>query len=181
LREAHRNFRGFSGSHSCLIRGDSVKDKPKTGFALITGEIVIVQDTDVEYEPLENQSVIQPIVDGVASVVYGSRFLVRKATRALSFYHYLGNKFLTFTSNLLTNLNMTDVKTCYKSFRGDIIRNRVIVSSGFGFEIEVTAKIAKLGLRYLRSSHQLLWKNLRAGQEDRAQRWDCGHLVYLPL
>ncbi|HUQ33803.1 MAG TPA: glycosyltransferase family 2 protein [Pyrinomonadaceae bacterium] len=117
----------------------------KTGFAMTTGEIVIVQDADLEYDPLEIQSVIQPILDGVADVVYGSRFLVRKATRVLYFYHYLGNKFLTFTSNLLTNLNMTDVETCYKAFRGDIIRNMVIVSSGFGFEIEVTAKIAKLG------------------------------------
>jgi glycosyltransferase involved in cell wall biosynthesis len=117
----------------------------KTGFAMTTGEIVIVQDADLEYDPFEIQSVIQPILDGVADVVYGSRFLVRKAARVLYFYHYLGNKFLTFTSNLLTNLNMTDVETGYKAFRGDIIRNMVIVSTGFGFEIEVTAKIAKLG------------------------------------
>ena len=81
----------------------------------------------------------------MADVVYGSRFLVRKATRVLYFYHYLGNKFLTFLSNLLTNLNMTDVETGYKAFRGDIIRNMVIASRGFGFEIEATAKVAKLG------------------------------------
>jgi glycosyltransferase involved in cell wall biosynthesis len=116
----------------------------KTGFALTTGEIVIVQDADLEYDPSEIQSVIQPIMDGVADVAYGSRFLVRKATRVLYFYHYLGNKLLTFISNLLTNLNMTDVETGYKAFRGDIIRNMVIASRGFGFEIEVTAKIAKL-------------------------------------
>jgi glycosyltransferase involved in cell wall biosynthesis len=116
----------------------------KTGFALTNGEIVIVQDADLEYDPSEIQSVIQPIMDGVADVAYGSRFLVRKATRVLYFYHYLGNKFLTFMSNLLTNLNMTDVETGYKAFRGDIIRNMVITSSGFGFEIEVTAKVAKL-------------------------------------
>jgi glycosyltransferase involved in cell wall biosynthesis len=116
----------------------------KTGFALTSGEIVIIQDADLEYDPSEIQSVIQPIMDGVADVAYGSRFLVRKATRVLYFYHYLGNKFLTFMSNLLTNLNMTDVETGYKAFRGDIIRNMVIASSGFGFEIEVTAKVAKL-------------------------------------
>jgi glycosyltransferase involved in cell wall biosynthesis len=117
----------------------------RTGFALTKGEIVIVQDADLEYDPAEIPSVIQPILDGVADVVYGSRFLVRKATRVLYFYHYLGNKFLTFMSNLLTNLNMTDVETGYKAFRGDIIRSMVIASNGFGFEIEVTAKIAKLG------------------------------------
>ena len=117
----------------------------KTGFALTTGEIVIVQDADLEYDPSEIQNVIQPILDGVADVAFGSRFLVRKATRVLYFHHYLGNKFLTFISNLLTNLNMTDVETGYKAFRGDIIRNMVITSRGFGFEIEVTAKIAKLG------------------------------------
>lgn len=117
----------------------------KTAFPLTTGEIVIVQDADLEYDPSEIQGVIIPIMDGVADVVYGSRFLVRKATRVLYFYHYLGNKFLTLLSNLLTNLNMTDVETGYKAFRGDIIRNMVIASRGFGFEIEVTAKVAKLG------------------------------------
>jgi glycosyltransferase involved in cell wall biosynthesis len=81
----------------------------------------------------------------VADVVYGSRFLVRKAARVLYFYHFLANKAITFASNLLTNINLTDVQTGYKAFRGDIIRNMNITSSGFGFEIEVTAKIAKLG------------------------------------
>jgi hypothetical protein len=89
--------------------------------------------------------VIKPILEGHADVVYGSRFLVRKATRVLYFYHFLANKVLTFSSNMLTNLNMTDVETGYKAFRGEIIRNMIIKSSGFGFEIEVTAKIAKLG------------------------------------
>lgn len=117
----------------------------RTGFALTKGKVVIIQDADAEYDPDEIFNVVKPIYDGHADVVYGSRFLVRKATRVLYFYHYLANKFLTFTSNALTNLNMTDVETCYKAFRGDIIRNMVIVSQGFGFEIEVTAKIAKLG------------------------------------
>ena len=117
----------------------------RAGFALTQGDIVIVQDADLEYDPSEIPLVIRPILDGHADVVFGSRFLVRRATRVLYFYHYVANKFLTFTSNLFTNLNMTDIETGYKAFRGDIIRNMVIVSSGFGFEVEATAKVAKLG------------------------------------
>jgi glycosyltransferase involved in cell wall biosynthesis len=117
----------------------------KAGFAQTVGDIVIVQDADLEYDPAEIPDVIQPIIDRHADVVYGSRFLVRKAARVLYFSHYLANKMLTFTSNAFTNLNMSDVETGYKAFRGDIIRNMVIASSGFGFEIEVTAKVAKLG------------------------------------
>jgi len=119
----------------------------KTGFALTSGDIVIVQDADLEYDPQDIPTVVGPIIEGNADVVYGSRFLVRRATRVLYFYHYLANKFLTFTSNVFTNLNMTDVETGYKAFRGDIIRNMIITSSGFGFEIEVTAKVAKLRCR----------------------------------
>ncbi len=117
----------------------------KTGFALTQGQIVIVQDADLEYDPADIQCVIQPILEGHADVVYGSRFLVRKAARVLYFYHFLANKLLTTFSNTLTNLNMTDIETGYKAFRGEIIRNMIIISSGFGFEVEVTAKIAKLG------------------------------------
>lgn len=117
----------------------------RAGFALTQGDIVIVQDADLEYDPSEIPLVINPILEGHADVVFGSRFLVRRATRVLYFYHYIANKVLTFTSNLLTNLNMTDIETGYKAFRGEIIRNMVIVSSGFGFEIEATAKVAKLG------------------------------------
>ncbi|MCC6538367.1 MAG: glycosyltransferase family 2 protein [Bryobacterales bacterium] len=116
----------------------------KTGFAATRGDIVIVQDADLEYDPAEIDAVVDPIRNGIADVVYGSRFLVRKAARILYFYHYIANKGLTFCSNLCTNLNMTDVETCYKAFRGEIIRNMTITSTGFGFEIEVTAKVAKL-------------------------------------
>ena len=115
-----------------------------TGFARTVGEIVIVQDADLEYDPDDIQEVVQPIIEGFADVVYGSRFMVKRAARVLYFYHYLANKGLTFFSNLLTNVNITDVETCYKAFRGEIIRNMIITSSGFGFEIEVTAKVAKL-------------------------------------
>lgn len=135
--------------HSELITARHERNKGKTealktGFALTRGEIVIVQDADLEYDPKEIPDVIAPILEGNADVVFGSRFLVRKASRAVYFYHYLGNKLLTFLSNLATNINLTDVETCYKAFRGEIIRNIRIKSSGFGFEIEVTAKVAKL-------------------------------------
>jgi glycosyltransferase involved in cell wall biosynthesis len=116
----------------------------KTGFGLTKGKVVIVQDADLEYDPSEIADVVNPIATGRADVVYGSRFMVKKAARVLYFYHYLANKGLTFLSNCLTNLNMSDVETCYKAFRGEIIRNMTITSSGFGFEIEVTAKVAKL-------------------------------------
>lgn len=127
-----------------LAQNSGKTEALKTGFAMTKGEIVIVQDADLEYNPEEIPLVIQPILEGHADVVYGSRFMVRRATRVLYYYHFIGNKVLTCISNLLTNLNMTDVETCYKAFRGDIIRSMIIVSSGFGFEIEVTAKIAKL-------------------------------------
>jgi glycosyltransferase involved in cell wall biosynthesis len=119
----------------------------KTGFASTRGDIVIVQDADLEYDPADIEEVIAPILADEADVVYGSRFLVRRAARALYFYHYLANKGLTFLSNLFTNVNLTDVETGYKAFRGDIIREMRITSSGFGFEIEVTAKVAKLRCR----------------------------------
>jgi len=119
----------------------------KTGFQSTTGEIVIVQDADLEYDPTEIAGVIEPILEGNADVVYGSRFMVKKAARVLYYYHYLANKFLTGLSNLLTNINLSDVETGYKAFRGEIIRQMIITSTGFGFEIEVTAKVAKLGCR----------------------------------
>lgn len=116
----------------------------KLGFERSRGEIVIVQDADLEYDPADIPTLIQPIIEGHADVVYGSRFLVRKAARVLYFYHFLGNRFLTFLSNSFTNFNMTDIETGYKAFRGEIIRNMIISSRGFGFEVEVTAKVAKL-------------------------------------
>jgi len=116
----------------------------RTGFRLTRGDIVIIQDADLEYDPAEIPDVIAPILAGRADVVFGSRFLVRKAARALYFSHYVANRMLTLFSNLATNLNLTDVETGYKAFRGDIIRKMKITSRGFGFEIEVTAKVAKL-------------------------------------
>lgn len=119
----------------------------KEGFRLSTGDIVIVQDADLEYDPGEINDVVAPIQEGKADVVLGSRFLVRRASRSVYFRHFMANKFITFISNVLTDLNLTDVETCYKAFRGEIIRNMIITSSGFGFEVEVVAKVAKLKCR----------------------------------
>ena len=112
-----------------------------------TGDIIIIQDADLEYDPAEIPDVIDPIVRGLADVVYGSRFLVRRATRVLYFYHYLANVGLTFLSNLLTNRNMTDIETCYKAFRADVIKPLALTSNGFGMEVEITALISKTRAR----------------------------------
>lgn len=112
-----------------------------------TGEILIVQDADLEYDPAEIPDVIGPILSGHADVVYGSRFLVRRAARVLYFYHYLANIALTFLSNLLTNRNMTDIETCYKAFRADVIKPLRLTSRGFGMEIEITALVTKTNVR----------------------------------
>lgn len=119
----------------------------KTALSHASGQIIIIQDADLEYDPAEIPEVIDPIVQDQADVVYGSRFLVRRAARVLFFYHYLGNKGLTFLSNMLTNLNMTDMETCYKAFRAPIIKHLPLSSSGFGMEVEITAMIGRLPLR----------------------------------
>jgi glycosyltransferase involved in cell wall biosynthesis len=148
----------------------------KTGFRMTKGDIVIVQDADLEYDPAEIPDVIEPILNNQADVVYGSRFLVRKAARALYFYHYLANKGLTFLSNLATNINLTDVETCYKAFRGDIIRKMKIDSSGFGFEIEVTAKVAKLKCAIYETPISYYGRTYEEGKKITA--WDGVMAVY---
>jgi glycosyltransferase involved in cell wall biosynthesis len=112
-----------------------------------SGDILIVQDADLEYDPAEIPEIIAPIASGQADVVFGSRFLVRRATRVLYFYHYLANRGLTFLSNLLTNRNMTDIETCYKAFRSGVIKPLRLSSNGFGLEVEITAMICKTRAR----------------------------------
>lgn len=118
----------------------------RKGFEKATSEVIIVQDADLEYDPREYVSLIQPIKDGKADVVYGSRF-IGGTHRVLYFWHYTGNKALTLLSNMFSNLNLTDMETCYKMFRREILQNFNLASNRFGFEPEFTAKIAKAKLK----------------------------------
>jgi len=116
----------------------------RTGFKHATGDIVLVQDADLEYSPNDYPKLLRPFLDGRADVVFGSRFKGGEESRVLYFWHSIGNKVLTLASNMFTDLNLTDMETCYKAFRRDIIQGIDIVENRFGFEPEITAKVARL-------------------------------------
>jgi len=118
----------------------------RTAFAAVTGDVVLIQDADLEYDPADYPRLLQPIVDGLADVVYGSRFL-GGPHRVLFFWHSVGNRFLTLLSNSMTDLNLTDMETCYKVFRREIVEKIELRSDRFGFEPEITAKVSRLGVR----------------------------------
>jgi glycosyltransferase involved in cell wall biosynthesis len=119
----------------------------RTGFARAESPIVLIQDADMEYDPADYARLIRPIVDGHADVVFGSRFIGSEAHRVLYFWHSLGNKMLTLLSNMVTNLNLTDMECCYKVFRREVLQRFTIEENRFGIEPEITAKVARLGVR----------------------------------
>jgi glycosyltransferase involved in cell wall biosynthesis len=147
-RDKLRSFEGQPGLRVIFHERNQGKGAAlRTGFRAATGDVVIVQDADLEYDPKEYPKLLAPIRAGKADVVYGSRFAGGESHRVLYFWHYAANKLLTLCSNMFTNLNLTDMETCYKAFRREIIQKIDLREERFGFEPEVTAKVARMGCR----------------------------------
>jgi len=151
----------------------------RAGFAAATGEVVLVQDADLEYNPADYPTLLESMVSGKADAVFGSRFMGGRPHRVLYFWHMVGNRFLTFLSNMFTNLNLTDVETCYKAFRADVIKNLDLREDRFGFEPEVTAKLAKARCRIYEVG---ISYNGRTYSEGKKVNWKDGfHAIYAIL
>ena len=148
----------------------------RAGFAAATGDVILVQDADLEYNPADYRTLLEPILSGKADAVYGSRFMGGRPHRVLYFWHMVGNRFLTLLSNMFTNLNLTDLETCYKAFRAEVIKNLDLCENRFGFEPEVTAKLAKAKCRIYEVG---ISYNGRTYSEGKKVNWKDGfHAIY---
>ena len=147
------------GSEMCI------RDRLKTALDHVTGDVVMIQDADLEYDPKDYPSLLQPIQEGVADVVYGTRFAGGGAHRVLFFWHSMGNRMLTLLSNMLTNLNLSDMEVGYKVFRADVLKGINLESKRFGFEPEITVKLAKKGCRFYEVSISYYGRTYQEGKK----------------